>query len=81
MGILPMRRRGVPPLPDRGKTILWPARGCGRQLRDQLRQAGGREKETIVATPRVFISSTFYDLKYVREDLDRFIRAMGYDPM
>jgi hypothetical protein len=31
--------------------------------------------------PRVFISSTFYDLRYIREDLERFIRDMGYEPV
>ncbi|MGI9500653.1 MAG: DUF4062 domain-containing protein [Geminicoccaceae bacterium] len=35
-----------------------------------------------MAKPRVFISSTFYDLKQVRTDLDRFIiRELGYDPV
>ena len=31
--------------------------------------------------PRIFVSSTFYDLKYVREDLARFIRAHDFDPI
>lgn len=34
-----------------------------------------------MAKPRVFISSTFYDLRYVREDLERFITGMGYEPI
>ena len=34
-----------------------------------------------VAKPRVFISSTYYDLKAVRTDLERFIRDRGYDPV
>jgi hypothetical protein len=34
-----------------------------------------------VARPRVFISSTFYDLKYVRADLEKFIQGMGFDPV
>jgi len=34
-----------------------------------------------MAKPRVFISSTFYDLKQVRSDLERFIREVGYDPV
>ena len=29
--------------------------------------------------PRVFISSTFYDLKYAREDLGAFIRSFGFE--
>lgn len=32
-----------------------------------------------MARPRVFLSSTFYDLHQSREDLDRFIRSLGYD--
>ena len=34
-----------------------------------------------MAKPRVFVSSTFYDLKQVREDLKRFISGLGYDPV
>lgn len=34
-----------------------------------------------MARPRVFISSTYYDLKNVRADLERFIRERGYDPV
>ena len=32
-----------------------------------------------MAKPRVFVSSTFYDLKQVREDLDSFISGLGYE--
>ncbi len=32
-----------------------------------------------MAKPRVFVSSTFYDLQQVREDLDRFISGLGYE--
>jgi len=32
-----------------------------------------------MAKPRVFVSSTFYDLRQVREDLERFILEMGYE--
>lgn len=32
-----------------------------------------------MAKPRVFISSTFYDLKQIRADLDNFIQSLGYD--
>lgn len=31
--------------------------------------------------PRIFISSTFYDLKYIREDLANFVRSYGYEPV
>lgn len=34
-----------------------------------------------MAKPRVFISSTFYDLRQVRSDLDRFIKDLGYEPV
>jgi hypothetical protein len=32
-----------------------------------------------MAKPRVFVSSTYYDLKQVRSDLERFIHDQGYD--
>ena len=32
-----------------------------------------------MARPRIFISSTFFDLRQVRADLDRFIKELGYD--
>lgn len=32
-----------------------------------------------MARPRVFVSSTYYDLKHVRASLDLFIESMGYD--
>ncbi len=31
--------------------------------------------------PRVFISSTLYDLKYIRENLKFFVRSFGYEPV
>ena len=31
--------------------------------------------------PQIFISSTFYDLKYAREDLGNFIRSYGFEPI
>ncbi len=31
--------------------------------------------------PRIFVSSTFYDLKYVREQLGRFIDGYGFKPI
>ena len=34
-----------------------------------------------MAKPRVFISSTFYDLRQVRQDLDQFIMSLGYEPI
>ena len=32
-------------------------------------------------SPRVFVSSTCYDLKYIRENLKFFIRGLGYEPI
>ncbi|MGB8899763.1 MAG: DUF4062 domain-containing protein [Methylocella sp.] len=32
-----------------------------------------------MARPRVFVSSTYYDLKHVRSSLDNFIEALGFD--
>lgn len=34
-----------------------------------------------MAKPRIFISSTFYDLKQVRVELDKFIDGLGYEPV
>lgn len=34
-----------------------------------------------MAKPRIFISSTFYDLRYVRAELDQFIESLGYEPV
>lgn len=34
-----------------------------------------------MAIPRVFVSSTCYDLRYIRENLKFFIRNMGFEPI
>lgn len=34
-----------------------------------------------MAQPRVFISSTYYDLRYVRSSLELFVRALGFEPV
>ncbi len=34
-----------------------------------------------MAKPRVFLSSTYYDLRQIRADLERFIREQGYEPV
>ena len=34
-----------------------------------------------MALPRVFISSTYYDLKQVRNNIGDFIKGMGYEPI
>lgn len=38
-------------------------------------------KDVIHMKPRIFISSTFYDLKYIREDLANFVKAHDYEPI
>jgi hypothetical protein len=39
----------------------------------------GQEEQ--MAAPKVFVSSTCYDLKYIRENLSFFIRSIGYEPI
>jgi hypothetical protein len=34
-----------------------------------------------MAQPRVFVSSTYYDLKYVRSSLELFIESLGFEPV
>jgi hypothetical protein len=34
-----------------------------------------------MAKPRVFVSSTYYDLKYIRAGLEEFIWSLGYEPI
>lgn len=34
-----------------------------------------------MSKPRVFISSTFYDLRLIRVELDKFLRVLGYEPV
>ena len=34
-----------------------------------------------MAKPRVFVSSTYYDLKYVRERLNRFLMSYNMEPV
>jgi len=34
-----------------------------------------------MAKPRIFISSTYYDLKYIRSSMENFIIEMGYEPI
>lgn len=34
-----------------------------------------------MAKPRVFVSSTYYDLKHIRADVERFVREQGYEPV
>ena len=34
-----------------------------------------------MAKPRVFISSTFYDLRQIRVELENFIEGLGYEPV
>lgn len=32
-----------------------------------------------MAKPKIFLSSTYYDLKHIRADIERFIKDLGYD--
>jgi hypothetical protein len=34
-----------------------------------------------MTTPRIFISSTYYDLKHIRSSLENFIETLGYEPI
>ena len=34
-----------------------------------------------MAKPRIFVSSTFYDLRQIRAELDMFIESIGYEPI
>lgn len=34
-----------------------------------------------LARPRVFVSSTYYDLKHLRSSIENFIEGMGYEPV
>lgn len=34
-----------------------------------------------MAKPKIFLSSTYYDLRQVRADLERFIKELGYEPV
>lgn len=34
-----------------------------------------------MARPRIFISSTFFDMRTLRDDMDRFVRDHGYEPV
>jgi hypothetical protein len=34
-----------------------------------------------MAKPRVFVSSTYYDLRHIRDRLEAFIESFGYDPV
>lgn len=34
-----------------------------------------------MAVPRIFVSSTCYDLKYIRENMSYFIKTLGYEPI
>jgi hypothetical protein len=37
--------------------------------------------EETMARPRVFVSSTYYDLRHVRGSLETFIESLGYEPV
>lgn len=35
----------------------------------------------LIMKPRVFVSSTYYDLKYIRNNIDNYITAFGFEPV
>src|ERR1700757_1025469 len=34
-----------------------------------------------MAKPRIFISSTYYDLRHIRGSLETFVHSLGYEPV
>lgn len=34
-----------------------------------------------MAKPRIFISSTYYDLKHIRSSIENFVESLGYEPV
>lgn len=34
-----------------------------------------------MSKPRIFVSSTYYDLRYIRSSLEQFIKSLGYEPI
>ena len=34
-----------------------------------------------MAKPRVFVSSTYYDLKHLRSSLENFVESLGFEPV
>ena len=34
-----------------------------------------------MARPRIFVSSTYYDLKHIRSSLELFIESLGFEPV
>lgn len=41
----------------------------------------GKMRGRIFMQPRIFISSTFYDLKYIREELSNYVRIHDFEPI
>jgi hypothetical protein len=37
--------------------------------------------EETMARPRVFVSSTYYDLRHIRGSIETFIESLGYEPV
>ena len=34
-----------------------------------------------MAKPRVFVSSTYFDLRHIRQGIEAFVRSLGYEPV
>src|SRR6185437_3402619 len=39
------------------------------------------DRGSIMAKPRVFVSSTYYDLRHIRSSLELFIESVGHEPV
>lgn len=40
-----------------------------------------RNNHLFMANPRIFVSSTYYDLKHLRSSLENFVERLGYEPI
>lgn len=55
--------------------------GVVTKVRDLATRVQNRCRRSVMARPRVFISSTYFDLQSLREELDRFLHTLGYEPV
>ncbi|WP_208062181.1 DUF4062 domain-containing protein, partial [[Clostridium] scindens] len=51
------------------------------QASEERRLIKTQDINNIMAKPRVFLSSTYYDLKHVRERIERFLVNFGMEPV
>lgn len=68
--------------PSRAMSGLRPACEAVGNLRPLISPISARKLlEEPLAKPRVFVSSTYYDLKHIRASLENFIERLGYEPI